>query len=211
MTIHPACKAQIALLIIKEVTISAKYSDFTDIFAKKLAEVLFQRIKINKHVIELKESKQPPYRPIYSLKLVELKTLKTYIEINLANSFIRPSKSLANASILFIYKPNSSIYLYVNYQGLNNLIIKNRCPLLLISKSRDWLRQAKRVTQLDLTNAYYWIKIKEGIYRRLLLEPNMDTLRTKWYHSNCQTHRPVSKTKLIRSWPKNSISLSSFI
>lgn len=36
--------------------------------------------RINKYVIELEKDKQPLYRPIYSLGLVELETLKTYIE-----------------------------------------------------------------------------------------------------------------------------------
>ena len=57
--------------------------------------------KINKHTIELEESKQPSFGPIYNLNPVELETLKTSIKTNLANSFIRSSKSFASASILF--------------------------------------------------------------------------------------------------------------
>ena len=49
---------------------------------------LLENIKINKYAIKLKEDKQPPFEPIYNLKLVELETLKIYIKINLANSFI---------------------------------------------------------------------------------------------------------------------------
>ena len=51
--------------------------------------------------------------------------LKTYIKINLANSFIKPSKSPAKISILFEYKSNRSLRFYINYYGLNNLTIKN--------------------------------------------------------------------------------------
>ena len=87
MMIYPARKAEIALLLAKKVTVPAEYSDFADVFSKELAEVLPERTKINEHAIELEEGKQPPYGPIYSLGPVELKTLKTYIEINLANSF----------------------------------------------------------------------------------------------------------------------------
>ena len=110
---------------------------------------------INDHAIKLEDSKQPPYKQIYSLGLVELKTLKTYIETNLANGFIQPLKSPAGAPILFVYKPNGSLRLYVDYQDLNNLTIKNRYSLPSISKSLDWLKQAKRFTQLDLTSAYH--------------------------------------------------------
>ena len=32
----------------------------------------------------------------------------------------------------------------------------------MIDKSLDWLSQAKQFTQLDLTSAYHWMKIKKG-------------------------------------------------
>ena len=162
MIIHLARKAQIALLLAKEVTVPVKYTDFADIFSKESAKVLPERTGINKHVIKLKDGKQPPYRPIYSLGPVELKTLKIYIEINLANSFIRPSKSPADAPILFVCKLNGSLQLCVAYRDLNNLTIKNRYPLMLIDESLDWLGRAKCFTQLDLTSTYHRIRIKEG-------------------------------------------------
>ena len=140
MTIHPARKAQIALLLAKKVTVLAKYSDFADVFSKKSAEILSKCIGINKHAIELKDGMQPPYGPIYSLGLVELETLKTYIETNLANGFIRPLKSPAGAPIPFVHKHNNSLRLCIDCQGLKNLTIKNRYPLLLIDESLDQLR-----------------------------------------------------------------------
>ena len=93
---------------------------------------------------------------------MELKTLKTYIETNLANGFIQPLKSLADAPILFIRKSNGSLRLCIDYESLNNLTIKNRYPLPLIGESLDRLGWAKHFTQLDLTSAYYRMRIKEG-------------------------------------------------
>ena len=58
---------------------------------------------------------QSLYSPIYSLGPIEFKTLKAYIENNLANGFIRPSKYLAGALILFDKKPDGSLRLYINY------------------------------------------------------------------------------------------------
>ena len=87
--------------------------------------------------------------------------LKIYIKIYLANDFIRSSKSPASALILFIQKPNSSFCSCVNYWGLNNFLIKNQYTLPLIDKSLDWLGQVKRFTQLNLTSAYHWMRIKE--------------------------------------------------
>ena len=139
-----------------------EYLDFADIFLKKSANIVSKRTRVNEHAIKLEKGKQPSYKPIYSLEPVELETFKTYIETNLANSFIQALTSPAGAPILFVHKPNSSLYLCVNYQGLNNLTIKNWYPLPLIDKSLDWLGQAKQVTQLKLISAYYRMRIKEG-------------------------------------------------
>ena len=91
-----------------------------------------------------------------------METLKTYIETNLANGFIRLSKSPAGAPILFDRKPDGSLRLCVDYRGLNNITIKNRYPLPLIGESLDRLGRARRFTQLDLTNAYHRMRIREG-------------------------------------------------
>ena len=80
---------------------------------------------MNEHLIKLEEDKQPSFGPIYSLGPVELETLKTYIKTNLANGFIRPSKFLAGAPILFNQKPDGSLRLCMDYWGLNNITIKN--------------------------------------------------------------------------------------
>ena len=162
IVIHPAREVQIALLVAKEVQIPSEYLDFSDVFSKKKALILLKATKLNQYVIKLQEGQQPSYGPIYSLGPVELKTLKTYIETDLANDFIQPSKSPAGVLILFVRKPDSSLCLYVDYRGFNNLIIKNWYPLSLIGKSLDRLGRAKRFTQLNLTSAYYQMRIKEG-------------------------------------------------
>ena len=94
-----------------------------------------ENTEINEHAIKLEEGKQPLFRPIYSLELIELETLKTYIEINLANSFIQLFKSPTEAFILFDQKPDRSLYFYMDYWSFNNLIIKNQYLLPLIDKS----------------------------------------------------------------------------
>ena len=146
MAIHPARKAQIASLVAEKVQIPSEYSDFSNVFLEKKALILLEVIELNQYAIELQESQQPLYGPIYSLGPVEFKTLKTYIETNLANGFIQPLKLPANALILFVRKPDSNFRLCINYWGLNNVIIKNRYPLPLINKLLNWLSRAKRFT-----------------------------------------------------------------
>lgn len=100
---------------------------------------------INKHVIELINNQQPLYRPIYALNLVKLEKLKTYIKTHLKTGFIQPSKFLVRASIFFDKKSDGNFRWYINYQGLNNLTIKNRYLLPLIE---EFLNQLDRIKQL---------------------------------------------------------------
>ena len=144
--IHPDKAAQITYLLIKKVRTTDKYSDFADVFSEAKILLLPERPELNEHAINLEDAKQPPYGPIYSLDLMELETLKTYIKTYFKTGFIQPSKSPAGTSILFDKKLDGSLHLYIDYWGLNNLIIKNRYPLSLIGKSFNQLGWAKRFT-----------------------------------------------------------------
>ena len=137
MPVHLEKQAQVgALLFNKAPTeVLAKNSDYSNVFLAKNAAELLENTRMNQHTIELKEGKQPFFGPIYSLSPVELETWKTYIKTNLANGFIRPSKSPIGALILFDKKPNGSFCPCVNYWGLNNITIKNLYLLFFIKKS----------------------------------------------------------------------------
>jgi hypothetical protein len=54
--------------------------------------------------IELLNSKQLPWGPIYSLSEKELDTLRSYLEVQLQYGWIRPSKSPAGAPVFFVPK-----------------------------------------------------------------------------------------------------------
>ena len=114
LNIHLSSRPQ-AFGLIAEKTLTkvlTEYLDFADIFSFNLASELPKHIGINNHAIELIDGQQLPHRPIYSLEPLELETLKTYIETNLANRFIRPSKSSVGAPILFNRKLDGSLWLY---------------------------------------------------------------------------------------------------
>ena len=148
MPVHSERQAQVGALLFNEAPteVPAEYSDYSDVFSAEHAAKLPENTGMNEHAIKLEEGKQPSFGSIYSLGPVELETLKTYIETNLANGFIRPFKSPARAPILFDRKPDGSLRLCVDYRGLNNLTIKNRYPLPLIGESLDRLGRAKRFT-----------------------------------------------------------------
>ena len=92
-----------------------EYFDFANVFFPELVSELSKHTMINDHAIKLVDDWQLLYKPIYSLKPVELETLKIYIKTNLANGFIKFSKSLVEASIFFNKKTHRSLQLCVNY------------------------------------------------------------------------------------------------
>ena len=99
---------------------------------------------------------------MYNLSLAELRTLEEYINDALAKGLIRESKSPAGAPILFVPKKDGTLHLCVDYRGLNEMTVKNRHPLPLISELLDCLNGSKVFSKIDLKNAYYRIRIREG-------------------------------------------------
>jgi DNA-directed RNA polymerase specialized sigma54-like protein len=96
------------------------------------------------------------------LSAKELQELDKYLKENLAKGFIRELESSAGFPILFVRKKDGSMRLYVNYQNLNKITIKNQYPLLNISKLQDQLSGAKFFTALNLRRAYNLIRMKKG-------------------------------------------------
>ncbi len=139
--VHPLRRTQITHLKANKALskVPSKYTNFADVFSPRLAAELLEHTRINNHVIEFVDDWQLQYGSIYSLRPRELETLKAYIKNNLANGFIKPSKSSARAPIFFNKKPDGSLRLCMDYRGLNNLIIKNWYLLPLVEESLDWL------------------------------------------------------------------------
>lgn len=88
--VHPTKKAQIAFLFAEKALEKKidEYVDYADLFSPEFTTELPKHTRINNQPIDLEEAKQPPYNLIYSLELVELEILKTYIKANFKNSFI---------------------------------------------------------------------------------------------------------------------------
>ena len=147
--------------VARTVNLPSEYVEYFDIFSDSDAIELSSHEPTN-HIIDLIDEKQPPYDPIYSLNEVELNTLRSYIETNLTNGFIRPSTFSTGSPILFVKKSDGGLRLCVNYRGLNMITIKNRYPLSLVDESIDRLTMIKRYTQLDLIAAYHRLRIRKG-------------------------------------------------
>ena len=139
MLVHSKKQAQVGTLLFDKTftNVLAEYSNYSNIFLTKYTTKLLEKTRINEYTIKLKKGQQSPFESISSLELIELEALKTYIKTNLTNGFIWSSKSSARALILFDKKLNRNFYLYVDYWGFNNIIIKNRYLLSLIGKLLD--------------------------------------------------------------------------
>lgn len=86
---------------------------------------LLENREMNEYIMKQIDKKQLPYGSIYTLNQVELESLQTNIKTYLKTGSILYFRSLISVSILFHQKPNSNLCLCVNYQGFNNLTIKN--------------------------------------------------------------------------------------
>ena len=81
---------------------------------------------------------------------------------NIAKGRIRYSKSLAASLVLFIFKKDGLLQLYIDYRGLNKITVKNRYLLPLILEIIDRALEAKFFSKLNIKDIYYRIRIKEG-------------------------------------------------
>ena len=61
---------------------------------------------------------------------------------------------------MFVPKFEGSLQLVIDYRSLNNITIKNRYLLPLISDMLDRLQGAKKFTKLDCKDAYNQVQIK---------------------------------------------------
>jgi hypothetical protein len=137
------------------------YRDFEDVFSKDAFDRLPPR-KTWDHGIELTPGAEPQSSRTFPLSPLEQKELDNFLQENLRNGRIRPSKSPFGAPVFFIKKKDGSLRLVQDYRKLNTVTIKNSYPLPLISDILNRLRGAKYFTKLDLRWGFNNVRIKEG-------------------------------------------------
>jgi hypothetical protein len=75
--------------------------------------------------------------------------------------FIRPSSSQWGAPVLFIEKKDKTQRMCVDYQSLNEMMIKNKYPLPRIEDLFDQMKGACMFSKIDLRSGYHQLKIRE--------------------------------------------------
>src|SRR5258708_3115121 len=111
--------------------IPMEYLEFRDVFSGDKANTLAPHrpydLKIN-----LEEVAKPFHKPIYSLSPPELSALREFLEENVKNGFICPSKSPWGSPVLFMKKKDSSLCLCMDFHTLNRVMEQDHYPLPLI-------------------------------------------------------------------------------
>ena len=104
----------------------------------------------------------PVTSKIYSLSRSEQLELDNFLSEHLRTGRIRPSKSPMASPFFFVKKKCGALRPVQDYRRLNNMTIKNRYPLPLISELMDKLKGTRFFTKLDVRWGYENIRIKEG-------------------------------------------------
>ncbi len=137
------------------------YHDLRAVFSKSRASSLPPHRPYD-CAIDLLPGTSPPKGRLYSLSRPEREAMERYIHDSLVAGIIRPSSSPAGAGFFFVEKKDGSLRPCIDYRGLNDITVKNRYPLPLMSSAFELLQGATIFTKLDLRSAYHLVRIREG-------------------------------------------------
>ena len=132
---------------------------FKSVFAKEDFDILPEHRQWD-HAIKLILGSEPKSSKVYPLSPVEQKKLDSFLEENLCTRQIHSSKSPMVAPVFFIKKKDSLLQLVQDYRALNSMTVKNKYPLLLISKLMSQLRGTRYFTKLDVCWGFNNVRIK---------------------------------------------------
>jgi hypothetical protein len=113
-------------------------------------------------LIELLPETPPISKRPYRMPVNELVELKKQIAELQAKEFIRPSLSPWGAPVLFVEKKDGTQRMCVDYRSLNEVIIKNKYPLLRIEDLFDQMKGASVFSKINLRLRYHQLKIRES-------------------------------------------------
>ena len=106
------------------------------------------------HTIELLPGNHKVNCKMYNLTNAEQTELDEFLEENLKTGHIHPLKSPFASAFFFIKKKDGKLRPVQDYRKLNEITVKNRYPLPLISELIDKLKLAKYYTKLNIRWGY---------------------------------------------------------
>ena len=150
-----------------------KYKKYENVFSNQQIREFFE-YEFNNYVINTKNAKSS-FKLLYYLSTIKLIILRNYLNDLLNKNWICSSINFAKISMLFIFKKNDTLRLYVDYRKLNRIIKKNRHSLSFIFQILNVMTKNKYFTKINLRNVYHWIKMnKENEWKT--------TFRTRYEH-----------------------------
>ncbi len=152
---------EVTKLVTPSKCIKRVFEEFSDVMLKELPEDLPPRKRVD-HAIEVMPGLAPPAKAPYRINYEELKEVKIQLKELIAKGYIKLSKSLYGAPVLFVHKKDGTLRMCVDYRALNKATVKNRYPLPRIDDLFDRLLGAKVFSRIDLRSGYYQIRIVEG-------------------------------------------------
>ncbi len=141
--------------------IPMEYLEFHDVFSGDKANTLAPHRPYNLK-INLEEGAKLFHGPVYSLSPPELSTLREFLEENIKNGFIHPSKSPWGSPVLFVKKKDGSLHLCMDFHTLNRVMEKDHYPLPLIPDLLNSPAPARIYSKIDLKHTYHLVCIMEG-------------------------------------------------
>jgi hypothetical protein len=111
-------------------------------------------------VIDLLPGTAPISKQPYRMSVEELKELKKQLTELQEAGYIRSSSSPCGAPVLFVQKKEGSQGLCVDYRSLNDVTVKNKCPLPRIEDLFNRMCGARVFSKIDLRSGCHQMKIR---------------------------------------------------
>lgn len=157
----PATATELVAEVIDLSAVPKEYHDLKLVFSKQRASSLPLHRPYD-CAIELLPGAPLPSRRLYNINPSERAALEKYISELLEAGLIRPSSSPLVVGFFFVGKKDGSLRPCIDHQGLNDITVKNKYPLPLISSAFETLQEATVLMKLDLRSAYHLVRIRQG-------------------------------------------------
>ncbi|QRV99243.1 Transposon Tf2-7 polyprotein [Ceratobasidium sp. AG-Ba] len=142
--------------------IPEEFMEFIDVFSEELFKKLPEHRSFDCNIDFVEGSDLPKPAKVYPLSPIESRTIKEFIDQELADGKIRPSKSPIASPCFFVKKKDGSLRLVTDYRKINNITIPDQFPMPLQVELVDQVKNAKIYSKLDLRWGFNNIRIKEG-------------------------------------------------
>ena len=101
-------------------------------------------------MINVKEGFVPRKGKVYLLLREEREEIREFVKEQLRKGYIWPSKSPQTVSVFFVGKKDKKKWMVQDYRYLNEWMVKNNYPLLLILDVLENIGIKKVFTKIDL-------------------------------------------------------------